>query len=370
MMRIALLITSLGVAGAERLVVDLADRFASLGHSVLVIYLTGSAEVLPTHPGVKVLGVGMKRSPASLLRSLLSVRRAIRAFQPDVINSHLLHASLVARLLRLTMRTPRLVSSAHNMDEGGGRARMLAYRVSDWLVDISTNVSDEAVAAFVARGAVKPGRMVTMYNGIDVEKFRFVPSARNELRKSLGCDEGSKLLLAVGRFHELKDYPNLIRAFARARDHRPGIKLAIAGDGVLRAELEAMVESLGVAADVYLLGVRHDVPELMSACDVFVLSSASEGFGLVVAEAMACERIVVATDCGGVREVIGDAGLLVPPQDSEKLASAILSAIDLDAATASAIALSARQRVEALYSLDRAAEKWLVLYGEDYARAA
>ena len=368
-MRIALLITSLGVAGAERLVVNLADRFASLGHSVLVIYLTGNAEVLPMHSGVTVFGAGMTRSPTSLLPALLSVRRAIRAFKPDVVNSHLVHASLFARLLRLTMRTPRLVSSAHNMDEGGGRGRMLAYRMSNWLVDISTNVSDEAVAAFVARGAVKPGRMVTMHNGIDVEKFRFMPQARDELRRTLGCIDGT-LLLAVGRFHELKDYPNLIRAFAQVRTRKPGIKLAIVGDGPLRADLEAMVNALGVTDDVQLLGVRHDVPELMSACDVFVLSSASEGFGLVVAEAMACERIVVATDCGGVREVVGNAGLLVPPQDSEKLAAAILSAVDLDPATASAMARNARQRVETLYSLDNAAQKWLTLYGADIARVA
>ena len=361
-MRIALLITSLGVAGAERLVVDLADRFASLGHPVLLVYLTGKAEVVPLHPGVTVLGAGMTRSPISLFTTLFSVRRAVRSFRPDVINSHLVHASLFARLLRLTMRTPRLISSAHNMDEGGGRGRMLAYRMSDWLVDISTNVSDEAVAAFVARGAVKPGRMVTMHNGIDVEKFRFMPRARDELRQALGCVDG-KLLLAVGRFHELKDYPNLIQAFARVRARKAGVKLVIVGDGSLRGELEAMVQSLGLSDDVHLLGVRHDVPELMSACDVFVLSSASEGFGLVVAEAMACGRIVVATDCGGVREVVGNSGLLVPPQDSEKLASAILSAVEQDSETASAMARSARQRVERLYSLDRAARKWLTLYG-------
>ena len=129
-------------------------------------------------------------------------------------------------------------------------------------------------------------------------------------------------LCVTGRFLELKDYPNLIRAFAQVRTRKPGIKLAIVGDGPLKADLEAVMNSLGVTDDVHLLGVRHDIPELMSACDVFVLSSASEGFGLVVAEAMACERIVVATDCGGVREVVGNAGLLVPLQDPEKLASA------------------------------------------------
>ncbi|MFK2902971.1 glycosyltransferase [Dyella ginsengisoli] len=360
-MRIALVITSLGVAGAERLVVDLADRFASLGHAVLLVHLTGTAEVVPRHPDVTVLGMGMNRSPLSLLIALRSVRRSLKAFRPDLVNSHLVHASLFARLLRLTLPMPRLVSSAHNMNEGGGRMRMWAYRLTDWLVDISTNVSDEAVAAFVAQGAVKPGRMVTMHNGIDVAKFHFLPKARVQERRALGCTD-RKLLLAVGRLHALKDYPNLIRAFAQVKGQVPGVVLAIAGEGPLRAELEALVRSLGLVDDVRFLGVRHDVPELMSACDVFVLSSESEGFGLVVAEAMACGRVVVATDCGGVREVVGDAGLLVPPRDPEQLAAAILHALALRPAVTAVMAQQARQRIERLYSLDTAAKKWLALY--------
>lgn len=360
-MRIALVITSLGVAGAERLVVDLADRFASLGHAVLLVHLTGHAEVVPRHPGVTVLGIGMNRSPLSLLLALRSVRRSLKAFRPDLVNSHLVHASLFARLLRLTLPMPRLVSSAHNMNEGGGRMRMWAYRLTDWLVDISTNVSDEAVAAFIARGAVRPGRMVTMHNGIDVEKFRFLPAARDAERKALDCVD-RMLLLAVGRLHALKDYPNLIRAFAQVKAQVPGAALAIAGEGPLRAELEALVHSFGLVDDVLFLGIRHDVPELMSACDVFVLSSESEGFGLVVAEAMACGRVVVATDCGGVREVVGDAGLLVPPRDPAQLATAILRALALPPAATAALGQQARQRIEQLYSLDTAAMKWLALY--------
>src|SRR5690606_23776011 len=98
----------------------------------------------------------------------------------------------------------------------------------------------------------------------------------------------------------------------------------------------------------------HDVPRLMSAADVFVLSSAWEGFGLVAAEAMACERVVVATDCGGVREVVGEAGYLVPTRNSQALAAALTNAISLSIAEKSRLGRRARQRVEAHYSLDQA----------------
>jgi len=126
-----------------------------------------------------------------------------------------------------------------------------------------------------------------------------------------------------------------------------------------------MAGTLGVADRVNFLGVRHDVPTLMAACDVFVLSSAWEGFGLVVAEAMACERVVVATDCGGVREVVGEAGLLVPPRDSQALAAALDRALQLPADERENLGRAARQRVVEHFSLEATAERYLAVYRDD-----
>ncbi|MDZ7809374.1 MAG: glycosyltransferase [Arhodomonas sp.] len=308
-----LVITSLGVGGAERLVTGLADRFAAAGHEVVLVVFHGEIELRPAHPGVRVVNLRMRRSPWGVLAALVRFRRLVRAFRPDVVNSHLVHANILSRLLRLVTPMPRLVSSAHNTNEEG-RGRMIAYRLTDRLADISTNVSAEAVEAFERQGALRPGRMIAIHNGIDTAAFAFDPDARERVRAELTLEAATPLLLAVGRLWEQKDYSNLLRAFARlAGDGRPP-RLAIVGDGPLRAELEGLADSLGVTDRVRFLGIRHDVPALMAACDLFVLSSAWEGFGLVVAEAMACERPVVATDCGGVREVVGDAGFLVPPR--------------------------------------------------------
>jgi len=119
---------------------------------------------------------------------------------------------------------------------------------------------------------------------------------------------------------------------------------------------------LGVADRIRFLGVRHDVAGLMSASDVFVLSSAWEGFGLVVAEAMACERVVVATDCGGVREVVGEAGYLVKSKDAKALAQALQTTLQLPATQSATLGRAARQRIVALYALDTVVAKWLKLY--------
>ena len=317
-MKVVLVITSLGVGGAERLVTSLADRYAAIGHEVMLVRFHGEAELRPNDPRVRLENLDMRRSPWGVLVAMCRLRRLIRAFGPDVVNSHLVHGNLLTRLLRLVTPMPRLVSSAHNTNEEG-RGRMLAYRLTDRLADISTNVSEEAVAAFVAQGALKPGRMLAIHNGIDTESFAYSPAARAQVRAELGLEETTPLLMAVGRLWEPKDYPNLLRAFASLEAGVVPPQLVIVGDGPLRDDLGTLTDSLDVADRVRFLGVRHDVPALMSACDLFVLSSAWEGFGLVVAEAMACRRPVVATDCGGVREVVGEAGFLVPPRDAQVL---------------------------------------------------
>lgn len=360
-MKIVLAITSLGVGGAERVVTGLADCFAAAGHKVVLVAFHGEIELRPAHPGVRVVNLWMRRSPWGVLVALGRFRLLVRRFRPDVVNSHLVHANILTRLLRLFTPMPSLVSSAHNTNEEG-RWRMIAYRLTDRLADISTNVSNEAVEAFEHQGALAPGRMVAIHNGIDTAVFSFDSAAREQVRKELDLDEATPVILAVGRLWEQKDYPNLLQAIARlsAATERP--RLAIIGDGPLRGELEAMADKLGLSDQVNFLGVRHDVPALMSACEVFVLSSAWEGFGLVVAEAMACKRVVVATDCGGVREVVGDAGLLVPPRDSQALASALGQALRLPVDEREYLCRLARQRVVDRFSLEASAQRYLDVY--------
>ena len=118
---------------------------------------------------------------------------------------------------------------------------------------------------------------------------------------------------------------------------------------------------------VNFLGFRRDVHGLMSAADIFVLSSAWEGFPLVIGEAMACERIVVSTDAGGVREWLGASSLVVPTGDSKALARAMATALDMDAGLRLAHGRKARQHVLAHYSLDSVAACWERIYRGDFS---
>lgn len=360
-MRIALLITGLSMGGAERQVVDLADQFAASGHEILLIALTGEVLVRPEHPAVQVENLAMSKTVPGFFDAYLKARGLLKAFRPAVVHSHMVHANLFARLLRLTTDIPKLINTAHNTNEGG-YARMLAYRVTNYLADLSTNVSAEAVLAFEAKRATPPGKMKAVSNGIDIEQFQFNAESRARLRAELGVNDQTQLLLAVGRLTDAKDYPNLLRAFAFLRTAKSNVRLLIVGLGEQLGNLTHLSMELGIIEEVHFLGLRRDVSELMSAADLFVLSSAWEGMPLVLLEAMSCNCLVVATNCGGVKEVMGDTGLLIPPQDSRQLGCALLEALELPEKQRQEIGAAARSRIEQCYSLQATTKRWLSIY--------
>lgn len=358
-MRILFVITGLGMGGAEHVVVNLADTLVARGHHVKIAYLTGEALVLPRNADIEVISIGLK-STKDFFKAYIKLRALVKKIKPDVVHSHMIHANLISRLLRLTIRIPRLVCTSHSRNEGG-KLRMQAYRLTDKLVDISTNVSQEAVDALIEKGAVKPGRMVSVVNGIDINHFYFDENKRSKKRHELGISN-KEMILAVGRLHEAKDYHNLLNSISILKKERQDFIFFIVGDGPLKKELILLVKKLEINEFVKFLGVRRDIPALMSASDAFVLSSSWEGFGLVVAEAMACERVVVATDCGGVSEVVGSNGFLVEPKNSILLAEALNKALDLSDHERSNIGVAARQRIIDNFSLEANVDAYFKLY--------
>lgn len=354
-----MIITGLGMGGAEHVVVNLADALVKQGHKVMIAYLTGEILVRPQDPNVDVVAIGMS-SARNIASAYIKLRNSVRDFKPDVVHSHMVHANILARLLRLSIKIPRLICTAHNSNEGS-RFRTLAYRLTDCLADISTNVCYEAVAASIAKGAVKKGRMVSIPNGIDTTKFKFDAEARVSIRKELNVGN-IHMVLAVGRLEPQKDYPNLMSAVASLKQKRQDFKVFIAGHGPLRGELEVLAQALDVDKYFTFLGIRRDIPALMSAADTFVLSSAWEGLPLVIGEAMACEREIVATDCGGVKEILGDAGMLVDAKDPDALSNALDQSLSHTTEYRVELGAKARRRILDEYSLEATVAKYLNLY--------
>ncbi|MHA3105119.1 glycosyltransferase [Acinetobacter sp. ANC 3791] len=367
-MKILLLITGLGLGGAEKVVTSLADQLFDAGYQVKIAYLRGEIDIRPQHAEIELIQLGLN-SLANFSQSAQRFAQIMQKFQPDVVHAHMFHAILFARLLRRSAQIPYLICTAHSKAIGG-KARQLLYRLTDRYSDLNTNVSQEATDFFIAQKAFSAVKSTAVSNGIDTQKFQFSASARQQLRQQLGYSAEIPVLMAVGRLMQAKDYPNLIQAFSLLQKTQPKAQLLIVGDGVQRTELEQQVQQLGLADRIRFLGVRHDIAELLSAADVFVLSSAWEGFGLVVAEAMSCERVVVATDCGGVKEVLGEPEWLVPPQNAEMLSKKLVQALQLSTEQKAQLGQQHRQRIQQHYSMHSMLQQWLALYHLSTERTA
>ena len=170
----------------------------------------------------------------------------------------------------------------------------------------------------------------------------------------------------VGRLQTVKDQVNLVRAVAIARaqgEEGARLRLVIAGDGPQRVEVEAEVAATGIGDITWLAGERSDVPEVMRALDVFALPSRAEGISNTILEAMASGLPVVATDVGGNAELVaaGETGLLVPPEDPQRMAEALLR-YTADAALRQSHGAAGRQRVERNFSIDNMVARYTSLY--------
>jgi glycosyltransferase involved in cell wall biosynthesis len=364
-MRVLFLSTSMGMGGADSQLLSAARELRARGHEVRIVSLTplGPMGLEARDAGIPTESLEMRRGRPDP-RGLIRLARLARRWRPDVVHSHMVHANLMARALRLVAPVPALVSTIHNIYEGG-RLRMAGYRLTNGLVDRMTIVSQAAFDRFVAERIVPARLLRVVPNGVDTARFRGLPAGtRDAVRRSLGVGD-EFLWLAVGRFEVAKDYPNMLRAFAAVQAQEPRAILVLVGRGSLQAETEALARELNVTA-VRFAGVRSDVPEVMSAADGYVMSSAWEGMPMVLLEAAAAGLPIVATRVGGNHEVVlhERSGLLVPPSDHAALGAAMLRLCRMPEPERRAMGERGREHIRARYDLARVAERWEGMYRE------
>jgi glycosyltransferase involved in cell wall biosynthesis len=359
--RIVLLVTGLLPGGAERQVVSLAGELRRRGWEVALISLTNGGRDLP---GIPVFSLGMRPGvpdPRALARLIVLLNR----LRPHILHSHLFHANLLARVVRLFSPAPVVVSSLHSTAESrrsSARIRLpdFAYRITDPLADCVTAVSQAAAERHAAAGAVRRGKLRIVPNGVDTALFRPDPERRASTRSRLGIGIGDGFVwLAAGRLMWKKDFPTLLRAFAAL----PGSILLIAGEGPQKDELRRLARDLAV--DARFLGRVEDMPAIMNAADALALSSVVEGLPMVLLEAAASGLPAVATDYRGVREAVrdGETAFVAPPGDPAALAAAMSRLAALPPAAREAMSRAAREHATRFH-LAAVASQWERLYRE------
>jgi glycosyltransferase involved in cell wall biosynthesis len=260
---------------------------------------------------------------------------------------------------------PTIISTKHS-DHAVFRRPLV--RVGHILIsapNASVIAVSEYMARFIRAVGVWPGmRLVAIPNGLDIAAFDRASTAEqaSALRSALAPD-GQRLIGASGRLEPEKGFDVLIDAMAFVAKRAPAARLVIAGGGSRRDDLERQIARLGLGEEVRLLGPRRDLPALMHALDLFALSSWSEPFGLVLLEAMAARRPIVATNAGGAPEVVigSETGTLVPPGDALAIGDALLTLL-ADQDRARAYGEAGRARVEREFPLERMLDETEAVY--------
>lgn len=360
-MRILYILNTLATGGTERQVVTLAARLQSRGHTVEIVSLRAPAaqEFLSQVP---VHRLGIRKDPFTLSRAIVRGVRVLRVFRPDVVVANNFHGNLLARVLRIFVPRAALVSVIHNVYEGG-TLRMLALRLTDGLSDASVAVCRAAAEIAVQRHVVQAGKCSAIPNAVDCS--RFTPDAeRRAQARAQSALHDEFVWLAVGRLAPAKNYTALLRTFAHVCVHAPHARLWIAGNGNedYAENLRRTAHELNLDERVRWLGMARDVAALLDAADGFVLASAWEGMPMALAEAMAMEKPIVATDVGGVRELAGDCAGLVIPGEAARLADAMLRTMRATPEARLELGRAARERVVQHFSLEQTTARWEALF--------
>lgn len=332
-------------------------------------------ERYPSHR-IELADLGREIRLGNDLRMFVRLALIMRRVRPHIVHTHTAKSGLVGRLAALTLRPrPVIVHTFHgHVLEGyfGERETNFYRRVERLLArasDCVIGVSDSTVEDLRRIGVGSPATLRVVRLGLELEPF-LVADERSgeEFRREFGLREGETLVVTVGRLVAIKRHDVAIRAAARAHAGNCSIRLVIVGDGPLRAELEALAETLGMGDRVHFAGYRGDLVQIASGADVALLSSDSEGTPVWLIEASACGVPAVTTNAGGVREVVPEgAGIVVPRGDHEALGAA-LAELTGDPKRRATMGAAARRHVAQRYAAGRLLRDIERLYAELLAR--
>jgi glycosyltransferase involved in cell wall biosynthesis len=366
-MKILHLITGLSRGGAEHMLYKLLSSMDRKRFDPVVVSLISGGVYTDkiTALGIPVHTLGM-RAGISSLWALLRLRRLVKQIDPDVVHAWMYHAGLIALLV--TGGRPVIVGIRSALSDIG-REKFLTRQVITGLRRMSRRAARICYNSRVSRqqheaAGYDSGHGLVIPNGFDCVLYRSATDVRVALRATLGLAPDAFVIGHLGRYHPVKDHQTLLAAFALlSRDH-PKVHLVMAGAGVdpANAALSNEITALGLEGRVHLLGERDDVPELINIFDVLANSSRSEAFPNVLGEAMACAVPCVATDAGDSAFIIGDTGVVAPPNDPKTLAGALARMADMDLADRIVMGAWARTRVIKHFSLSKIARDYEEIY--------
>lgn len=370
MTRVCHIIKATRLSGAERHLTILLPALRARQIDARLLLLTEPAKpmdnimALADYEGIPTKRLTIRRGLD--LAVIGRMRTVLREMQPDIVHTHLIHADVLGLLAAQGAGVRTIVTTRHNDDAFRNRLPMQLVNYWNWRSVAAGVVISSALEQFVQQVEHAPARKINLipYGMVNPQpdSAAFV-QARRALRAELGLAEDAVLVGMVSRLIEQKGIIYALEAFARVCAEYPAAQLVIAGDGELRAALEARSNVLGLAGRVHFLGWREDAPAVLRALDIFLMPSLWEGFGLTLLEAMSARLPVIASHVSAIPEVVvhGETGYLVARRDPDAIAYA-LRLLLADRLLRQHLGLNGEDRLESAFSVARMADQTTSLY--------
>ena len=364
-LKVIYVIDHLGMGGAQRQLTELVRLISKESFDIEVISL--SKEKQDYVAVLEEAGI-----PVTLIdhhgkwswTTLRAVCQKFREAKPEIVHTWLFTADLYGQLAAFRTGVSHVISAMRNtIDDMPWHCR-LVYKMLSRKTSCITINAEVARFGLVEKLGISSEKIRTIYNGIDLAKF-LLPNRNGHYKEEWKLPKDAKVVAMVARMSRQKDYATFLEAAKKVTKQFPNTYFVLVGDGPLRPQIERKIQELNLGVQTRVLGACKDAWEIIQHVDVCALATHYEGCSNIIMEAMAASRPIVATDVGGNRELIvhGQTGLLVPPKDSNALASAIQEFLR-DAQKAKIMGEAARNRTEKHFTLDQTVHDTEALYHE------
>jgi len=265
---------------------------------------------------VKILHISTSRNPLSIYK----LYRLLKCHKFDIIHTHAYSAGTIGRMSAFLAGVPVIISHNHSVYDYYGKF----YNLVEWFLSLITDrviCISEVVNGFANKTQrINSKKLITIHNGID-DVCDLTEKSSSDLKKELGIPINHPVICTISHMEEHKGLKYLLEAASLLLQSKNDVSFLLVGEGVLKKELKILCADLKIEKNVIFAGEQSDISEILSLSDIFVLPSLREGLPLTILEAMACGKPVIATNVGGIPEIVkdGENGILVYPKDPETL---------------------------------------------------
>jgi len=362
--KVLLLLYGVEAAGAEKVALSIAKNIDKGKFKPVVCALRGGRllnEFLALNIPVYILG--KKRGvDFSIIWKLL---RILKTEEIKIIHSHNFSPNFWGRVVGRIARTPVLIITEHTIATAKTRLSkiidFILSKITDKIIAVSNRVRD----SHIKEEKIDHEKLITIYNGIESWNYdnKILGIYKKQFLKELGISSENYLITTIGRLEAPKGHENLLKAIPMVLKAYPKVCFLMVGDGRLKPELETLAERLSVKENVFFVGYRTDVRNILAISDLCIIPSIREGFSITLLEAMSVGKPIVATDVGGNSEAIidGESGIIVQPGDPNALANGIIT-VHKNKILGEEMGIKARKRFEEFFTIQKMIDETEKLY--------